>query len=519
MRLQIVTPPTLDPLDFALSPDGRYLVFVATGSSSDEPQRLYLRSLDQTDARPLAGTEGARSPFWSPDSRSLAFFASEQVLRIDIAGGPAQPLAPAANPQGGAWGTDGTIVFAPTTVSPLFKVPASGGKLTAATTLESPTHTNHRRPFFLPGTRQFLFYATGPGLASLYLGSLDGGALQRVTAAESGAQMLKPDHIVFAQQGSLVARRFDAARGEVAGDPVTVAAGTGAGSSASIGFSASAAGGLAYRIAKATPSRLTWFDRAGAVLGLGADLNAPDISPDGRYVVYDRTIEGNRDVWIMDLVRGGTARFTTHSAIDGYPVWSPDGTRLVFHSQRNGTFDIWIKRFDGASGTEELLLETPGNEWPIDWSKRWPISAVSAKRSELRVVRSLRVADDRRGPNADRDRQHARRGAHGRVLSGRPLDRLSDRRVRPTGDRGTRVSGIEPHRARVDGRRGGTAVACRWERALLCRAWRADDGGVGDDRGRDNQLWSAGGALLHAHLQPGVHVSIRGRARRTVPGL
>ena len=369
MRLQIVTPPTLDPLDFALSPDGRYLVFVATGSSSDEPQRLYLRSLDQTDARPLAGTEGARSPFWSPDSRSLAFFASEQVLRIDIAGGPAQPLAPAANPQGGAWGTDGTIVFAPTTVSPLFKVPASGGKLTAATTLESPTHTNHRRPFFLPGTRQFLFYATGPGLASLYLGSIDGGALQRVTAAESGAQMLKPDHIVFAQQGSLVARRFDAARGEVAGDPVTVAAGTGAGSSASIGFSASAAGGLAYRIAKATPSRLTWFDRAGAVLGLGADLNAPDISPDGRYVAYDRTIEGNRDVWIMDLVRGGTARFTTHSAIDGYPVWSPDGTRLVFHSQRNGTFDIWIKRFDGASGTEELLLETPGNEWPIDWSR------------------------------------------------------------------------------------------------------------------------------------------------------
>ena len=88
MRLQIVTPPTLDPLDFALSPDGRYLVFVTTGSSSDEPQRLYLESLDQTDARPLAGTEGARSPFWSPDSRSLAFFASEQVLRITS---PADP--------------------------------------------------------------------------------------------------------------------------------------------------------------------------------------------------------------------------------------------------------------------------------------------------------------------------------------------------------------------------------------------------------------------------------------------
>ena len=368
MRLQVVTPPTLDPLDFALSPDGRYLVFVATGSSSDEPQRLYLRSLDQTDARPLVGTEGARAPFWSPDSRSLGFFASEQVSSDRHRRRTGAAAGSAANPQGGAWGADGTIVFAPTTVSPLFQVPASGGKLTAATALESPSHTNHRRPFFLPGSRQFLFYATGPGSASLYLGSLDGGALKRVTAAEGGAQILEPDHILFAQQGSLVARRFDTARGEVTGDPVTVAAGTGAGSSASIGFSASAAGGLRT----ASPKRLQHDDvvrprrrRAGT----GADLNAPDISPDGRYVAIDRTIEGNRDVWIMDLIRGGTARFTTHSAIDGYPVWSPDGTRLVFHSQRNGTFDIWTKRFDGAAGTEELLLETPGNEWPIDWSK------------------------------------------------------------------------------------------------------------------------------------------------------
>jgi serine/threonine protein kinase len=88
MRLQIVTPPAIDPLDFALSPDGRYLVFVATGASGEAAQRLYLRALDQTEARPLAGTEGARFPFWSPDSHSVGFFASEQVLRIDIAGGP-----------------------------------------------------------------------------------------------------------------------------------------------------------------------------------------------------------------------------------------------------------------------------------------------------------------------------------------------------------------------------------------------------------------------------------------------
>jgi Tol biopolymer transport system component len=368
MRLQIVTPPTLDPLDFSLSPDGRYLVFVATESSSDA-QRLYLRAMNQTEARPLVGTSGARLPFWSPDSRSLGFFASEQVFRIDIAGGRAQPLAPSANPQGGTWSADGTLVFAPTTVTPLFQVPASGGKLTAATRLESPSQTNHRRPFFLPRTRQFLFHATGPGQSALYLGSLDTTMPKRVMPADSSAQMLAPDHIVFTQQGALVARRFDAQRGEVTGDPVTIADVSGTGSGTTLGFSTSASGSLAYRVAKATPPRMTWFDRAGSVLAQGADLNAPNISPEGRYVVYDRTIEGNRDVWIMDLVRGGSTRFTTDGAIDGFPVWSPDGSRLAFHSLRKGTFDFWTKRFDGTAGTEELLLETPDHEWPIAWSK------------------------------------------------------------------------------------------------------------------------------------------------------
>jgi serine/threonine protein kinase len=368
MRLQIVTPPALDPLDFALSPDGRSLVYVAAASPNDA-ERLYLRPINQIEARPIPGTEGARFPFWSPDSRSLGFFASEQVFRIDLAGGRAQPLAPAANPQGGAWSADGTIVFAPTTVTPLFQVSASGGKLTTATALESPTQTNHRRPFFLPMSRQFLFFATGPGQSDVYLGSLDTTTLKRLTPANTSAQLLEPDHIVFVQQGALVARRFDVSRAEMTGDPVTIADASGTSPGAALGFSISAAGSLAYRIAKATPSRMTWFNRDGSVSGLGDDLNAPNISPDGRYVAYDRTIDGNRDVWIMDLVRGGTTRFTTNAAIDGYPVWSPDGSRLAFHSLRKGTFDIWTKRFDGAAGTEEPLLETPEHEWPIAWSK------------------------------------------------------------------------------------------------------------------------------------------------------
>ena len=401
MRLQIVTPPTLAPFDFALSPDGRYLAFVATGSPSDT-ERLYLRAMNETEARPLTGTEGARLPFWSPDSKSLGFFASEQVFRIDIMGGPAQALAPAANPQGGAWSADDTIVFAPTTVTPLVRVPAAGGALAAATELQLPGQTNHRRPYFLPQSRQFLFNTTGPGQSAVYLGSLDTQTLKRVTLADSGAEALEPDHIVFTQQGALVARRFDLSRGEVTGDPVTIANAASADAGASIAFSTSATGSLAYRTASPTPSRMTWFDRVGTVLEQGADLNAPNISTDGRYVAYDRTIQGNRDVWIMDLVRGGTTRFTTNTAIDGFPVWSPDGARLVFHSQRKGTFDIWTKRFDGAAGTEEILLETPDNEWPIAWSKdgRFILYQRSDRNFESSDLFALPMTGDNRMPIA-----------------------------------------------------------------------------------------------------------------------
>ena len=126
MRLQIVTPPTRAPLNFALSPDGRHIVFVAAESPTDTAQHLFLRTFDKTAAQPIAGTAGARNPFWSPDSKSIGFFASEQLYRIDISGGPAQALAPAPVGMGGAWNIDGTILFAANTVSPLLRVPGSG---------------------------------------------------------------------------------------------------------------------------------------------------------------------------------------------------------------------------------------------------------------------------------------------------------------------------------------------------------------------------------------------------------
>jgi eukaryotic-like serine/threonine-protein kinase len=223
MRLQIVTPPSRQQLNFALSPDGRNILFAA-GPTSGAPDRLYLRALDSTEAQPIAGIEEARLPFWSPDSRSVGFFASGKLYRVDLAGGPAQALASASNPLGGAWNADGTILFAPDSTSPLFRVPAAGGEAAAATTLDAPRQSSHRQPSFLPDGRQFLFLSVGgdPNVSGLYLGSLDGRAQRRLVAADAGGAYLAPERIIYVQGGALVARRFDPARGVMTGDPMTV---------------------------------------------------------------------------------------------------------------------------------------------------------------------------------------------------------------------------------------------------------------------------------------------------------
>jgi serine/threonine protein kinase len=159
MRLEIGTPPGADLSGFAISPDGRALVFQATVKGTNQ---LWLRPLDSETAQPLAGTENGSNPFWSPDSRSVGFFAGGQLKRFDIAGGLVQALAEApSNTRGGAWNTEGTIVFTRSATEPLYRVPASGGKAVAVTEVKAP-HVGHRYPHFLPDGRRFLFFAFGP---------------------------------------------------------------------------------------------------------------------------------------------------------------------------------------------------------------------------------------------------------------------------------------------------------------------------------------------------------------------
>ena len=184
IRTDIVTPPTSAPASFALSPDGKKIAYVAT---SDGASRLWVRPLDSTSAQPLPGTENALNPFWSPDSRSLGFFADLKLKRIDLGGGQPQTLATVqtAGAQG-AWAGDGAILFNPYLLSgPLLRIPAPGGEAVAVTRL-AEGEARHRAPRLLPGGRQFLFASVGTAPA-IWLGWLDGTEPRRIDKSAPGA--------------------------------------------------------------------------------------------------------------------------------------------------------------------------------------------------------------------------------------------------------------------------------------------------------------------------------------------
>jgi Tol biopolymer transport system component len=197
-RLDIVTPTTDSPTSFALSPDGRQLAFVASG---DGASRLWVRSLAATAAQPLAATEGAQFPFWSPDSRSVGFFSEGKLKRFDLSGGAPQTVATAVGARGGTWNADGVILFSKG--GPLFRVPAAGGQPVAVTALDR--QTSHRFPSFLPDGRHFMFYAIAtPDTAGIYLGALDAPDTHRVTAADA-AGSLSSGWLLWERAGTLVA--------------------------------------------------------------------------------------------------------------------------------------------------------------------------------------------------------------------------------------------------------------------------------------------------------------------------
>jgi serine/threonine protein kinase/Tol biopolymer transport system component len=371
VRLEITTPPTNDIGSMAVSPDGRFVVFV--GDSEKRLPQLWLRPLDTTSPRPLEGTDGAAYPFWSPDSRSIGFFADNRLKRIDIVGGAPQTLANVPAGRGGTWNADDVIVFAGTNTE-LFRVPAGGGKPVAITRVDTPRQANHRAPQFLPDGRHFVFYAVGtPEGRGVYVGSLDTPGTTRLFDAQSAA-VFRRGHLLFLRQGTLFAQRFDPDRLELASDPFPVAEQVAQDTISNMpAISTSVAGPLAYRTGSLGSRQLIWFDRSGKPTRAAdvVDERSPTnlaLSPDGGRVAFDRReTDGNTDIWLLDLNRGVRTRFTSDANIDLAPLWSPDGSRIVFSSNRDGIVDLYEKRLSG--GSEARLFESRMERRPQDWAR------------------------------------------------------------------------------------------------------------------------------------------------------
>ena len=360
----------------ALSPDGSSLAFVAvTGGRGS----LWVRPLDALAARRLDGTEGAVSPFWSPDSRFIGFFAQGKLQKIAAAGGPPQSLCESAFGNAATWGRDGTILFAEWGGGRegIYRVSAEGGAATQVTSYDRARgELSQAWPVFLPDGRHFLYVSGAFGSEkerrSIWVGSLDSRETRRIMTADSRVAYCRPGYLIFARDGTLLAQPFDAGALRVTGDPIPISENvwffrvTG-----NAAFSVSENGSVVYQ-AGPSPSRLIWRDRSGreiGAVGAPAVFRYPRLSPDGSGIavaVADSRL-GTRDIWIYDGQRGLAKRFTADPTDAVSPVWSPGGDRIAFGSGREGPIDIYVKSVSGA-GSEQLLLREKGVQFPSDWS-------------------------------------------------------------------------------------------------------------------------------------------------------
>ncbi len=360
-----------------LSPTGHRLVF--PGRNGNGKRLLWIRSIDDVQVRPLPGTEDASYPFWSPDGRSLGFFAEGKLKRLDIEGGSVVTICEAREGLGGSWNQDGSVLFAPSSQSPIFRVSASGGTPVALTQLDTlKQETSHRWPWFLPDGQHFLFLSrtTTSGVRAdvdaISVSSLDGKERRFVVHATTNAAYAD-GHLICGLGSKLMAVPFDLAKLATEGDLVPLVeriqinAADGAAA-----FSVSSTNLLAYQFRSSqTGSQLILFDLSGKEEGhVGEQAAYLDVrfAPDGKRLAYalnDR-LTNNLDIWIYDLSGQTRTRFTYNTAPDRLPVWSSDGTQLVFASNRKGVFDLYRKRL--GTGQEELLLESSENKQPFDWS-------------------------------------------------------------------------------------------------------------------------------------------------------
>ena len=394
-RSSLPPPPNFSfvPYNFAVSPDGARLAFVAVGA--DGKNALWVRVLSAVGAQPITGAEGAALPFWSPDSHRIGFFAEGKLKTVDVAGGAPRILCDIPLGLGGTWNRDGTILVASGTGGALLRISAAGGAPAPVSKPPQASGQGFRWPAFLPDGKHFLYFVdwsspTDTLSDGIYLGSLDAVEAKRISSELRGNAAFSSGHLLYVRDRSLLAQPFDLGRLETTGPAAPIVEQELEKDAAFLqsGFSASENGVLVFQSATETPSRLVWFDSSGKELGQlpEAGYKDPGLSPDGRFLAAtsDDDRNGKHFIRIHDLQRGISTRLTAGGS-DEFPQWSRDGKRIAYLSgaATGNTISINEIPVDG-SGPMQVLLKG-AMMIPNGWSADGHLAFMDLAKSQLAV--------------------------------------------------------------------------------------------------------------------------------------